>query len=322
MKAAPAAAIGYFSERAVSPALRDSFACVWVHQMPEAGVPPVIVTPDGTIDLQWIDGIFRIAGPDKDPKIEMIAAGSAVIGFRFHPSAAAAWLKTSATEILGQRVWLDDLWGAKARHLANSIRDEASITDLLISLESILARCLPERPPVDKAMAAAFTLIEQGPPPGAPLVPWLGRALAMSERTLRRRFGENFGYGPKTLDRILRYRRFQKLRRCCAAASTAALAAEAGYSDQAHLVRESRRLTGITPLAFERSMGAAMGSSVMCAAEEEDRDLRRDAQARRGDLSAEEEVRLSAHINSRQALSECDCRAARSVSIRPFSAPP
>jgi AraC-like DNA-binding protein len=254
MNAAPAAAVGYFSERAVSPSLRDSFACVWVHQMPEAGVPPIIVTPDATIDLQWIDGTLRIAGPDKDPETEIIPAGSAVIGFRFHPGAAAAWLKTSATEILGQRIGLDDLWGAKARHLANSVRDEANVADTLISLESILARCLPKPPPVDKAMAAAFTLIEAGPPPGAPLVPWLGRALAMSERTLRRRFDENFGYGPKTLDRILRYRRFAKLRRCCARASTAALAAEAGYSDQAHLVRESRRLTGITPLVFERSL--------------------------------------------------------------------
>ena len=254
MKAAPAAVIGYFSERSVIPALRESFACVCVHQMPEAGAPPVIVAPDGTIDLQWIGGTFRIAGPDKDPQIETIPAGSAVIGFRFRPGVAAAWLRTPASEILGQRVRLVDLCGAKARHLASGVRDAQSITDRIISLESVLARCPPARPPVDRAMAAAFTLIEEGPPQGAPLVPWLGRALAMSERTLRRRFDESFGYGPKTLDRILRYQRFKKLRHRSAPTSTAALAAEAGYSDQAHLVRESRRLTGITPLAFERSM--------------------------------------------------------------------
>jgi len=32
----------------------------------------------------------------------------------------------------------------------------------------------------------------------------------------------------------------------------AVLAAEAGYADQAHLVRESRRLTGSTPGQFEQ----------------------------------------------------------------------
>ncbi|MER8384766.1 helix-turn-helix domain-containing protein [Mesorhizobium sp. M0166] len=65
-------------------------------------------------------------------------------------------------------------------------------------------------------------------------------------RTLRRRFDESFGYGPKTLDRILRYQRFLRLS-SHSNSSTAMLAAEAGYSDQAHLVRESRRLTGGTP---------------------------------------------------------------------------
>jgi AraC-like DNA-binding protein len=255
MKAAPASTIGYFSERAAAPALADSFACVWVHQMPEAGVPPVIVAPDGTIDLQWIDGAFRIAGPDKDPQTEIIAAGSAVIGFRFRPGVASAWLRISASEILGKRVKLDDLWGAKARHIAKSVRDGQSIAHRIISLESVLAKCLPERPPADRAMAAAFTLIEQGPPQGAPLIPWLGRALAMSERTLRRRFDESFGYGPKTLDRILRYQRFLKLRRRSTGLSTAALAVEAGYADQAHLVRESRRLTGATPKSLSLRQG-------------------------------------------------------------------
>ena len=102
-------------------------------------------------------------------------------------------------------------------------------------------------------MRAAYDLIETGPPPDVPLVPWLGRALAMSERTLRRRFDESFGYGPKTLDRILRYQRFLRLARQ-SPAPTAMLAVEAGYSDQAHLVRESRRLTGSTPLQIARML--------------------------------------------------------------------
>jgi AraC-like DNA-binding protein len=101
-------------------------------------------------------------------------------------------------------------------------------------------------------MNAAFTLIERGPPPGVSLIPWLARALAMSERSLRRKFDEAFGYGPKTLDRILRYQRFRKLAQLNGNSSTAALAVEAGYADQAHLVRESRRLTGRTPFVLAR----------------------------------------------------------------------
>src|SRR5262249_12081767 len=107
-----------------------------------------------------------------------------------------------------------------------------------------------DHPPGDPLMRAAFGLIAQGPPPGAPLVPWLGRTLYMSERSLRRRFDENFGYGPKTLERILRYQRYQRFRRASPGTRTAALAVDAGYADQAHLVRESRRLTGLTPRAL------------------------------------------------------------------------
>ena len=76
---------------------------------------------------------------------------------------------------------------------------------------------------------------------------WLAGELALSERTLRRRFDAAFGYGPKKLDRILRFQRFLKLLRGARNGSTADLAIEAGYADQAHLGRESRRLAVTTP---------------------------------------------------------------------------
>jgi AraC-like DNA-binding protein len=242
MGAAPAAAVGQFHERPVVPALRNVFASVWTHHMPEAAAPPIIVAPDGTIDLQWIGGALRIAGPDKEPQTEIIPAGTEIIGFRFHPGAAHAWLGLPMSEITSQRVALEDLWGVRARRLAKSIRDAADI-------ERALLADRVEHLSGDTVMRAAFTLIMQGAPAGVALIPWLARALLMSERSLRRRCDENFGYGPKTLDRILRYQRFLRLRRASPKAPTALLALDAGYSDQAHLVRESRRLTGLTPAA-------------------------------------------------------------------------
>jgi AraC-like DNA-binding protein len=109
----------------------------------------------------------------------------------------------------------------------------------------------PEFEPTDPEMRAAYRLIAAGAPPGAPLVPWLGRALGMSERTLRRRFDVAFGYGPKVLDRILRYQRYLRLAEN-SSEGTAILALESGYSDQAHLIRESRRLTGSPPGVLNR----------------------------------------------------------------------
>lgn len=259
MKAVPAQAAGQFFERPVAFALRHSFSSLWVHRLPQEQAPPIVIAPDGTIDLQWIDGAFRIAGPDREPQTEMLPAGTMVIGFRFHPAAAANWLGVPAWEIEGQRLMLDELWGAGAKRLAGDLIGRQGTASLADALEGLLARRDPPPVPTDHAMRRAFAIIDQGLPPGVPLVPFLGRALAMSERTLRRRFEENFGYGPKTLDRILRYQRFRRLAKAAGSGSTAMLAIEAGYADQAHLVRESRRLTGSTLSEIDRAMRCQAG---------------------------------------------------------------
>ena len=57
------------------------------------------------------------------------------------------------------------------------------------------------------------------------------------------------GYGPKTLQRVLRFRRFvsriDALAGTAGTADLAGIAAEAGYADQAHLTRESTRLASL-----------------------------------------------------------------------------
>jgi AraC-like DNA-binding protein len=241
---------GRFHRQVPSVRLQGGFASIWAHQMDAASAPPVIITPDATIDLQWIGGSFRVAGPDRDPQTETLSAGEIVIGFRFHPAAAAAWLGVPIVELVGERLPLEDLWGKRARHLASRVHVSDCLVDMLSSLESVVAGEAMSNE-LNARMRAAHVMIERGVPPDAPLVPYLMRALGMSERTLRRRFDENFGYGPKTLDRILRYQRFLRLS-SRSRGTTAVHASEAGYADQAHLVRESRRLTGSTPRQVDR----------------------------------------------------------------------
>jgi AraC-like DNA-binding protein len=77
----------------------------------------------------------------------------------------------------------------------------------------------------------------------------IGEELVLSERQLRRRFLASVGYGPKTLHRVLRFRRFLALAPALAAReeTLAACAAELGYADQAHLARDCRELAGLPP---------------------------------------------------------------------------
>src|SRR3954467_7406528 len=122
-----AQAAGSYRERPVESVLQDHFACVWVHQLPRPEVQPVVVVPDGCIDLEWVDGALRIAGPDRAPKIERLAAGTTGGGFRFRPAAAAAWLGLPASETVDRRIPLEVFWGADARRVAEQAGEARDI---------------------------------------------------------------------------------------------------------------------------------------------------------------------------------------------------
>jgi transcriptional regulator GlxA family with amidase domain len=76
----------------------------------------------------------------------------------------------------------------------------------------------------------------------------------VSERQFRRHCHHHFGYGAKTLTRI---RRFQTLLGLCGqevSQSLAMLAVAAGYADQAHMNREVREISTLTPLELRRQI--------------------------------------------------------------------
>ncbi|MGG7573029.1 AraC family transcriptional regulator [Streptomyces sirii] len=78
------------------------------------------------------------------------------------------------------------------------------------------------------------------------------RAEGMSVRALQRLFAGYVGVSPKWV--LLRYRIHEALERAAADAEVdwAALAAELGYSDQAHLVRDVTATVGVPPTAYPR----------------------------------------------------------------------
>lgn len=81
-------------------------------------------------------------------------------------------------------------------------------------------------------------------------------AVGLSERQLRRRCHAAAGYGPKTLQRVHRFQRFVRRLDATsdgAALDLAAIAADAGYADQAHLTRECAALAGLSPSALAAS---------------------------------------------------------------------
>ncbi len=211
----------------------SALACLWVRVAGEEG-ERTDVLPDGCSDLIWSAGRGAfVAGPDTGPVPVRSAPGAILLGIRFRPGAGGPALGLELSELRDRRVELADLDPALARTLHGDLDPAEAVRRLQRAARELAA--VPE----DPVVAAAVARLAE---PGA-RVEALAGEVGLSERQLRRRFHAAAGYGPKTLQRVLRFRRFL----AGGGEDLARAALEAGYADQPHLTREVSRLAGTSP---------------------------------------------------------------------------
>ncbi|MFI1829379.1 helix-turn-helix domain-containing protein [Streptomyces sp. NPDC020412] len=210
-------------------------AVLWTREQ-TADAPARPVLPDGCMDLLWTPGRLFVAGPDTRAYAPGEGGPRRHAGVRFAPGTAPAVLKVPAHELLDRRVDLADLWGARAARRLTERIDAAP--DPAAALEDVvLARAADA--PFDPLLREVARLLDDGASVAA-----AAGAVGLGARQLHRRALVGFGYGPKTLARVLRLQRALALVWRGAPYAGAALAA--GYADQAHFAREVRALAGMT----------------------------------------------------------------------------
>lgn len=72
----------------------------------------------------------------------------------------------------------------------------------------------------------------------------------LSERQMQRLYKNYLGVSPKTYERILRFSKAVDVIRADQHPNWAAMASQLGYSDQAHLIRDFKSYSGMTPTIF------------------------------------------------------------------------
>jgi AraC-like DNA-binding protein len=242
-----AAPSSVYAELRPPPELGSHVCCLWTQTAGPAGHVQRVL-PDGCADIVWMaGGELVVAGPATGHVLAEIPAGVTAIGVRFGPGAAGAALGMPASELQDRTMELADLWGAAGQELTERMALESPARRLGL-LAAVLARRLRDAAPPDPVVARAATLLASGVP-----VAETGREVAVGERHLRRRFHDAVGYGPKTLQRIMRLRRFLDLVEAMPEPDVGRAAFEVGYSDQPHLTRESTVLTGLPPVALLQS---------------------------------------------------------------------
>jgi AraC-like DNA-binding protein len=225
--------------------LRGAVACLWAGIVPDDADRETLVLPDGCSDLIWEEGVgCYVAGPDTGPAPSTSKAGTVVVGARFRPSAGGALLGVPLSEIRDQRVGLADLLPTAARRLPATLDPARAAGRLLDTVGLLAADGAP-----DYAMTRVVTLLRDPSARAEDVADDVG----LSARQLRRRCHTAVGYGPKTLQRVLRFQRFVRMVDDPAGPPDLAIAAaRAGYADQAHLTRECRELSGLTPVSLAR----------------------------------------------------------------------
>jgi AraC-like DNA-binding protein len=213
-------------------------SCTW-EQLIDAPHEQRIV-PDACVDLIWSGHRLSVAGPDTRARVAALDPGTHIVGVRLRPGVAGAVLGLPATELCDQAPDARDVLGHDDAEVL--LAELHAADDPHRILRGVIER-RAERPP-DPLVRAAITALDR---PGA-RVAGVADELGLSARQLQRRVADAVGYGPKTLARVLRFRRLQVL--ASSERALVELALGAGYSDQAHMTAEVTRLAGLSPVRF------------------------------------------------------------------------
>lgn len=252
-----------YAEHAPPDALAPVLHCLWTFEDGGTGGGPQRIVPDGRCELVVHFGApYREAGAGS-PQPRVVFAGqltrplwleatgaSGVVGARFHPASARAFLDLPMDRATDQRLELPRLWPGEARALLREVDGASSIEARVEAVAQFVLRRVAGTA-VDETVERCVTAFQASagmlPVQAAAEIAGIGR------RQLERRFLDVVGVSPALFANLLRFRSvFDAIEHDSARPWTDAAIA-AGYFDQSHLIRDFRRFVGCTPTEFAAS---------------------------------------------------------------------
>jgi AraC-like DNA-binding protein len=179
-------------------------------------------------------------------------------GIRFRPGGVAAFFDAPMPELAGRMIDLAVLGGAAERTEIEAVHEAATPALRHRRMEAWLVARREQRlrrraaDPLPALAARAIVAAR-----GRVRLDDLASRAGLGPRQFERRFLRGIGIPPRALARLVRFQRVFRLvhARGESAGTWADLACEAGYYDQAHLLRDFRELAGATPPRFLAAQG-------------------------------------------------------------------
>jgi AraC-like DNA-binding protein len=239
-------ALAEYTECVVPMVLRHQVRAVWRVRALSSAPWRHPVFPDGYCDVV-VTGDLRVlaVGPSRRAQYHVIPAESAVVGARLRPGALSVLTGIAVDELCGRAVTIGTL--------APTGPQPAAVLGALMDFLGRLA--VPRSGGQDRAVRACG-LVDAAV--RAPSIRSIADELGISERSVRSVFARHVGLSPSMFHQV------RRLQRALVLGGEGRLplvevAHRSGYSDQAHLCRQMRALTGLTPGGL--LPGVASGSS-------------------------------------------------------------
>jgi AraC-like DNA-binding protein len=252
-----------YRERRPPPALRPYVECVWAISGPASLRPraPERVVPDGCPELivhlgdpfaRRIGGRWAVqpraflAGTLSRPWLLRAGRRVDTVGIRFRAGETTGVLPLSMAGARDRELRLAGIVGrACAGALVRSLRAARTESRRFAAAEEWVAGRLAAARLRRTTSAAAVALIREGR--GQSRIDEVARSLGWSRRRLERVFARDLGIRPKVYARIVRLNAVLATLDDAERPRAVDAALDAGYFDQAHLLRDFRSLAGRTP---------------------------------------------------------------------------
>jgi AraC-like DNA-binding protein len=215
--------------------------------MVNLGPPHQMVTHAGTSvwERAWFSGLHERA-----ILIESLD-GTHLVSARLHPLGALRLLGPAIAKLVNSVVDLEALLGPPARELRALLLATDSTEQRFAHLERFLERRVSPRAVPSAIVGEAARRIEDAH--GNLRIASIPVDLGVSRKQLWLRFTRELGLSPKAYARLQRFVWTLARLRESTSVEWPRLAAAAGYSDQAHLVRDFRRAAFASPTEFLRA---------------------------------------------------------------------
>jgi AraC-like DNA-binding protein len=213
------------------------------------------VLPDGAPTPQRFDAV--VSGFHTTPVVIRHDGNQRGIQLGVTPAGARALFGMPAAELVAAAVPLDALWGRVVGDILDRLQAAPTWEQRFATLDRVLLRAAAGRAEVPSAVrpetAEAWGRLVAAR--GCLDIGTLAFHVGWSRRHLSDQFGAEYGVTPKVMARVLRFERSKWLFVRPEHPTLAAIAAECGYADQAHMAREWRALAGASPTQWLANEG-------------------------------------------------------------------